>query len=171
MYIKKIALLLILFPLIACQKAENKTLTPTDSQVFIASDENSKILINEYKQIKLPFDSKAIFANDKFIDLDKYLLNQKDLKLFYSGKDQARILMTTVKKIGNKEYLLSFEDDLIWFAYPKGTSKRYMGKTNLTRDKNWDSLSALGYKAVRMVSIDSDWTAFRVRNLKYIKKK
>ncbi len=107
MYIKKIALLLILFPLIACQKAENKTLTPTDSQVFIASDENSKILINEYKQIKLPFDSKAIFANDKFIDLDKYLLNQKDLKLFYSGKDQARILMTTVKKIGNKEYLLS----------------------------------------------------------------
>ena len=71
----------------------------------------------------------------------------------------------------NKEYLLSFEDDLIWFAYPKGTSKRYMGKTNLTRDKNWDSLSALGYKAVRMISIDSDWTAFRVRNLKYIKKK
>ena len=71
----------------------------------------------------------------------------------------------------NKEYLLSFEDDLIWFAYPKGTSKRYIGKTNLTRDKNWDSLSALGYKAVRMISIDSDWTAFRVRNLKYIKKK
>lgn len=105
MYIKKFIPLLILFSLAACQKAENKMLN-SDSQNLSESQVNTSPLINEYKQIKLPFDSKTLLINDKFIQLDKYPVNQKDLKLFYSGEDPARILMTTVKKLGNKEYLL-----------------------------------------------------------------
>ncbi|CEI51364.1 hypothetical protein [Acinetobacter bereziniae] len=105
MYIKKFIPLLILFSLVACQKAENKMLN-SDSPKMSESKVNSGLLINEYKQVKLPFDSKTLLINDKFIQLDKYPVNQKDLKLFYSGEDPARILMTTVKKLGNKEYLL-----------------------------------------------------------------
>ncbi len=105
MYIKKFIPLLILFSLVACQKAENKMLN-SDSPNMSESKVNSDLLTNEYKQVKLPLDSKALMINDKFIQLDKYPVNQKDLKLFYSGEDQARILMTAVKKIGSKEYLL-----------------------------------------------------------------
>lgn len=105
MHIKKFIPLLVLFSLAACQKAENKMLN-SDSQKMSESKVNSSLLVNEYKQIRLPFDLKTVLVNDKFIKLDEYPLNQKDLKLFYSGEDQARILMAGVKKLGSKEYLL-----------------------------------------------------------------
>ncbi|OTG85139.1 hypothetical protein [Acinetobacter sp. ANC 4648] len=105
MHIKKFIPLLVLFSLVACQKAENKMLN-SNLQKISESKVNSSLLINEYKQIELPLDLKTVLVNDKFIKLDEYLLNQKDLKRFYSGEDQARILMTSVKKIGSKEYLL-----------------------------------------------------------------
>lgn len=105
MHIKKFIPLLVLFSLVACQKAENKMLN-SDSQKMSESKVNSSLLVNEYKQIRLPFDLKTVLVNDKFIKLDEYPLNQKDLKLFYSGEDQARILMAGVKKLGSKEYLL-----------------------------------------------------------------
>ena len=105
MHIKKFIPLLVLFSLAACQKAENKMLN-SDSQKMSESKVNSSLLVNEYKKIRLPFDLKTVLVNDKFIKLDEYPLNQKDLKLFYSGEDQARILMAGVKKLGSKEYLL-----------------------------------------------------------------
>ncbi|MDN5689191.1 MAG: hypothetical protein L0G98_00795 [Acinetobacter sp.] len=105
MHIKKFIPLLVLFSLVACQKAENKMLN-SDSQKMSESKVNNSLLVNEYKQIRLPFDLKTVLVNDKFIKLDEYPLNQKDLKLFYSGEDQARILMAGVKKLGSKEYLL-----------------------------------------------------------------
>ncbi|MCU4494322.1 hypothetical protein KTI63_17870 [Acinetobacter guillouiae] len=105
MHIKKFIPLLVLFSLVACQKAENKMLN-SDSQKMSESKVNSSLLVNEYKQIRLPFDLKTVLVNDTFIKLDEYPLNQKDLKLFYSGEDQARILMAGVKKLGSKEYLL-----------------------------------------------------------------
>ena len=105
MYIKKIIPLLIIFSLVACQKAENKTI-PIDFQQKGESKLDNNILISKYKNINFPLDSKVEFSNGKFINLDQYPLNIKDLKLFYSGEEQARILMTTVKKIGNKDYLL-----------------------------------------------------------------
>lgn len=105
MHIKFFIPLLVLFSLVACQKAENKMLN-SDLQKMSESKVNSSLLVNEYTKIRLPFDLKTVLVNDKFIKLDEYPLNQKDLKLFYSGEDQARILMTGVKKLGSKEYLL-----------------------------------------------------------------
>lgn len=66
MYTKKFIPLLILFSLVACQKAENKMLN-SDSPKISESKVNSGLLINEYKQIKLPFDSKALLVNDKWL--------------------------------------------------------------------------------------------------------
>lgn len=58
-------------------------------------------------------------------------------------------------------------DPVVWFAYPKGTSKKY--KTEITRDTGWQPLGKLGFEAVRNVAIDQDWTAVRFRRTQFIK--
>ena len=58
-------------------------------------------------------------------------------------------------------------DAVIWFAYPKGTSKRY--KCEFNRDTGWRALGAAGFEGVRMVAIDEDWSAFRFRRVEFIK--
>jgi len=58
-------------------------------------------------------------------------------------------------------------DAVIWFAYPKGTSKKY--KCEFNRDNGWDALRQAGFEGVRMVAIDEDWSALRFRRVGYIK--
>ncbi len=58
-------------------------------------------------------------------------------------------------------------DAVLWIAYPKGTSKRYVGEFN--RDSEWAELRAAGFDSVRMVSIDDDWSALRFRRRAFIK--
>jgi hypothetical protein len=58
-------------------------------------------------------------------------------------------------------------DALLWFAYPKGTSKRYTCDFN--RDTGWKSVRANGFDSVRQVAIDEDWSALRFRRVEYIK--
>jgi hypothetical protein len=57
-------------------------------------------------------------------------------------------------------------DALLWFAYPKGTSKRYTSDIN--RDKGWDVLRAADFDCVRQVAIDEDWSALRFRRTEFI---
>ncbi|MFC0181681.1 hypothetical protein SAMN04515674_10466 [Pseudarcicella hirudinis] len=59
-------------------------------------------------------------------------------------------------------------DALLWMCYPKGTSKKYTCDFN--RDTGWDILRNSGLESVRMVAIDSDWSALRFRKTEYIKK-
>ncbi len=58
-------------------------------------------------------------------------------------------------------------DATVWFAYPKGTSKKY--KCDFNRDTGWDALKAAGFDTVRAVAIDEDWSALRFRRVEYIK--
>jgi hypothetical protein len=58
-------------------------------------------------------------------------------------------------------------DAVIWFAYPKGTSKRY--KCEFNRDSGWSVIRAAGFESVRMVAIDEDWSALRFRRLEFVK--
>jgi hypothetical protein len=60
-------------------------------------------------------------------------------------------------------------DAIVWFAYPKGTSKKYTCDFN--RDTGWASLKKLGFDTVRAVAIDEDWTAIRFRRKEFIKAK
>lgn len=57
-------------------------------------------------------------------------------------------------------------DARLWFAYPKGSSKRYTCEFN--RDTGWDVLGAAGYEPVGQVAIDEDWTALRFRKVEFI---
>jgi hypothetical protein len=58
-------------------------------------------------------------------------------------------------------------DGVIWFCYPKKTSKRY--NSDINRDHGWKALNDSGLHGVRLVAIDADWSALRFRNIKYIK--
>lgn len=60
-------------------------------------------------------------------------------------------------------------DAVLWFAYPKGSSKRYQCEFN--RDSGWDVIRSAGFDSVRMVAIDEDWSALRFRRVKFIKSK
>ena len=62
---------------------------------------------------------------------------------------------------------LSPEDEAIWLAYPKGTSKRYKSKIN--RDNGWKYLGQFDYEGVRQIAIDEDWSALRFRKIRFIK--
>lgn len=59
-------------------------------------------------------------------------------------------------------------DAILWFAYPKGTSKKY--KCEFNRDNGWKEFGVLGFEPVRAVAIDEDWSALRFRRPENIKK-
>jgi len=58
-------------------------------------------------------------------------------------------------------------DAIVWFAYPKQSSKRYTCEFN--RDTRWASLGKAGFEPVRMIAIDEDWSALRFRRVGFIK--
>jgi hypothetical protein len=67
------------------------------------------------------------------------------------------------KAIGKKAH----GDAVVWFAYPKGSSKKY--KSEINRDSGWKVLGESGFEPVRMVAIDEDWSAVRFRRVDFIK--
>lgn len=84
--------------------------------------------------------------------------------------DFAIIFTTTLAEVRTYSQLVYPKlrgDAVLWFCYPKGTSKRYTCEFN--RDTGWESLGALNLETVRSVSIDEDWTALRFRDPQYIK--
>lgn len=58
-------------------------------------------------------------------------------------------------------------DAAVWFAYPKGSSKKY--KCDFNRDTGWAVLKAAGFDTVRSIAIDEDWTGLRFRRTEFIK--
>ena len=58
-------------------------------------------------------------------------------------------------------------DAVVWFAYPKGTSKKYTSE--ISRDTGNEALGEAGFEPVRMVAIDEDWTGKRFRRVAFIK--
>lgn len=58
-------------------------------------------------------------------------------------------------------------DAIVWFAYPKTSSKNYICEFN--RETGWAILGKLGFEGVRQVAIDADWSALRFRRVEFIK--
>lgn len=58
-------------------------------------------------------------------------------------------------------------DGVLWFCYPKKTSKKY--SSDIDRDHGWKVLNDSGLYGIRLIAIDEDWSALRFRNKKYIK--
>ena len=58
-------------------------------------------------------------------------------------------------------------DAILWFAYPKSTSRRF--KCDFNRDNGWETIRAAGWDSVRQIAIDADWSALRFRRVEYVK--
>src|SRR5207244_872051 len=58
-------------------------------------------------------------------------------------------------------------DAILWFAYPKGRSKKY--SCDFNRDDGWEVLRQADFDSVRQVAIDDDWSALRFRRVEFIK--
>ena len=82
----------------------------------------------------------------------------------------ALVFATVQTEVDRLAKLLSAKaegDALLWFAYPKGTSKMY--KCDFNRDTGWIVLKRAGFASVRAVAIDEDWSALRFRRVEFIK--
>lgn len=81
--------------------------------------------------------------------------NQKLFVLIfvYDREDIRRMVETNINNIDSKTVL--------WFAYPKQSSQKY--KSDVSRDNGWETLGGMGYRAVRQIVIDDDWSALRFR--------
>jgi hypothetical protein len=60
-------------------------------------------------------------------------------------------------------------DAVLWFAYPKASSKRF--KCDFNRDNGWDVIREAGWDSVRQVAIDEDWSALRFRRRQFINRR
>lgn len=58
-------------------------------------------------------------------------------------------------------------DPVVWFAYPKRSSKRYV--CEFDRDRGWAAFGDAGFEPVRQIAIDADWSALRFRRVEHVK--
>lgn len=58
-------------------------------------------------------------------------------------------------------------DAMVWFCYPKKSSKNYT--CDFDRDSGWQVLGDAGLEPVRIVAIDADWSGLRFRKIEFIK--
>ncbi len=82
------------------------------------------------------------------------------------GKTYAFVLAfgpmrADLEKAGREVVPLLEGDAVCWFAYPKGTSKRF--RSDVNRDSLWELMKPLGIDPVRQIAIDDDWSALRFR--------
>jgi hypothetical protein len=91
------------------------------------------------------------------------LAGAKNVEFFLAFVTKQKEVDDLAKKISP----LMIEDGVLWFAYPKGSSKKY--KCEFNRDNGWNELGKFGWEGVRMVAIDEDWSALRFRKAEHIK--
>lgn len=116
----------------------------------------------------------ALGAPDSFKPNLEVMKSYADIKESLTGVKKIAFALTFVTmqkeidKLAPKVLKKAVDDAIIWFCYPKKSSKKYTCDFN--RDTGWDILGEHGYEGVRMVAIDSDWSALRFRQVKHIKK-
>jgi hypothetical protein len=75
--------------------------------------------------------------------------------------------LTEIEKFALLIERISPDDALVWFLYPKGSSKKY--RCNFNRDSGWLPLGEKGFEGVRQIAFDEDWSALRFRRTRFIK--
>jgi hypothetical protein len=96
-----------------------------------------------------------------------------EIKTGLAGAKEVKFFMAFVTKqkevddLTRKITAVIAGDGVLWFVYPKGSSKKYTCEFN--RDNGWVELGKQGFEPVRMVAIDEDWSALRFRRAENIK--
>jgi hypothetical protein len=107
------------------------------------------------------FDSELNRLEDVTVNRSIGRTKQIDFVLAFVTKRTE--IETITRKISDK----AVGDAVIWFAYPKMSSKKY--QCNFSRDAGWEPLGRVGLEGVRQVAIDDDWSALRFRRVEFIK--
>jgi hypothetical protein len=126
----------------------------------------AKLNLKDQKQIVV-LDSPGSFESElaalKGVDIIRDLKKAKQVTFslaFVTTQEQIDALAPAIARKAEG-------DAIVWFAYPKGISKKY--KSQIDRDHGWTTLGREGFEPVRMVAIDEDWSAKRYRRAEFIK--
>jgi hypothetical protein len=126
----------------------------------------AKLNLKDHKQIVVldaPSSFESELAGLEGVEVIRDLKKAKQVTFslaFVTTPDQ-------IDALAPKLALKAEGDAIVWFAYPKGTSKKY--KSQIDRDNGWNMLGHEGFEPVRMVAIDEDWSAKRFRRAGFIK--
>ncbi|MEO6837310.1 MAG: hypothetical protein ABI261_00860 [Ginsengibacter sp.] len=115
---------------------------------------DSGIIINAPKEIATEFQKlgfKTIF--------DKKEKSKNTVVFINNSKEYVNFLKNDLKNIE--------PDSVLWFAYPKGTSKI---KTDINRDTIRETGEVYGIKTVTAISINDTWSALRFRPIERVGK-
>ena len=93
----------------------------------------------------------------EFASVKTTLMNVKSISFFLAFVTK----LAEVESLTHAVVPLLEKGGVLWFAYPKASSKKY--KCEFNRDNGWRSLGELGFEGVRMVAIDEDWSALRFK--------
>lgn len=115
----------------------------------------------------------VIDAPESFeVELDRLGAVGVKRKLLVSSKSTFLIAFVTqrarIKALAGDLKKMAEGDVIVWFCYPKKSSKRYT--CEFDRDSGWDPLGAAGFEGVRQVAIDEAWSALRFRRVEHIGK-
>ena len=125
-----------------------------------------KLNLKEQKQI-LVLNSPASFEPElkalRGVTIQRDLKDAAQIDFSLAFVTKQKEVDTLGKAIAKKAQ----GDAVIWFAYPKGSSKNY--KSEINRDSGWKVLGEAGFEPVRMVAIDEDFSAVRFRRADFIK--
>lgn len=103
-------------------------------------------------------------------EMDKFTTIKTEITNDVTSIDFIIVFVTCLEEIQNSIqdiFPLLKGDAVLWYAYPKKSSKRYSCEFN--RDNGWSALGAYNIEPVRQVSINEDWSALRFRKVAYIK--
>jgi hypothetical protein len=125
-----------------------------------------KLNLKEQKQI-LVLNSPASFEPElkalRGVTIQRDLKDAAQIEFSLAFVTKRKEVDTLGKAIARKAQ----GDAVVWFAYPKGSSKNY--KSEINRDAGWKVLGEAGFEPVRMVAIDEDFSAVRFRRVDFIK--
>lgn len=125
-----------------------------------------KLNLKDQKQILVlnaPESFEGELAGLRGVAVRRALKDLKEIEFALAFVTKQAEVDTLGKSIAQK----ATGDAVVWFAYPKGSSKKY--KCEFNRDSGWDAIGKLGLEPVRMVAIDEDWSAVRFRRVEFIK--
>lgn len=126
----------------------------------------AKLNLKDQKQIAVldaPDSFESELAGLKGVEIIRDLKKAKQVTFslaFVTTQEQVDTLAPAITRKAEG-------DAVVWFAYPKGSSKKY--KSQINRDNGWNVLGKEGFEIVRMVAIDEDWSAVRFRRAAFIK--
>ena len=115
----------------------------------------------------------VVNANDKFLE---YLSTELkgiqidraiDQRFPYEFMILFVHLVCEVEMLAPKALHNLTSDGILWFAFPKKTSKKV--SSDIDRDHGWEVLIDRGFDKVRLIAVDEDWSALRFRNVRFIK--